>query len=122
MLSPANSFNETSALAEWSKSHTGPLALPLALSTFGWVRLPDDADVFRGSPDPTAGPNSPHIEFEFFGIDPQNDLAGVGDSPPRVVVGQGGNNSLSTTIINLHPLSRECFKYHSAHFFLCNFG
>lgn len=103
LLSFTHSFNESAALADWTTSHTGPLALPLALSVFGWVRLPDDANIFSGSStDPTAGLNSPHIELEFFGITPQSNLTGMGD--PRE-----GNNSLRVAVVNLHPLSRKGF-------------
>jgi hypothetical protein len=105
-------------------SHTGPLSLSIPLSPFGWIRLPDDADVFRDSPDPSAGPNSPHIEFEFqFGINPQSDLTGIGNSPPlTAATGLADGNSLGMTVINLHPFSREAFKPNPLGFISCNFG
>lgn len=107
------------AFAEWTASHTGRLALVSRLSPLGWVRIPENADVFTdGSPDPTAGRNSPHVEFFFGGISPQNDSTGIGNPPPltltRVIKSkfvnleerQEGNISLGMIVVNLHPIAR----------------
>ncbi|KAF9445056.1 GMC oxidoreductase [Macrolepiota fuliginosa MF-IS2] len=94
---PSDAFDQTAALAEWSKSHTGRLADPPHMSSLGWVRLPADANPFKdGSPDPTGGPNSPHVELFFYNVRPPPD--GVDNGP--------GNTSLLTIVVNLNPVSR----------------
>ncbi len=112
-------------MKEWTASKTGPLAVQPRLGTFGWIRLPDDADVFSGaSPDPTAGQNSPHIEFFFAAISviAQTDenrtvnpsvttAAGVNNpGPAHLEGGREGNVSFEMGVINLHPVARENFN------------
>lgn len=95
-----DSFNKTVALTEWVTSHSGPLALPSYLSPFGWIRFPDDADVFNnGSPDPTAGHNSPHVEFFFADIFGPNNSNGTN--------GEEDDRTFLMIVVNLHPVSRK---------------
>ncbi|KAJ3567241.1 hypothetical protein NP233_g6493 [Leucocoprinus birnbaumii] len=68
-----SSFDPVAALNQWKANHTGPLALARHLPPLGWVRLSEDSKPFRnGSPDPTGGPSSPHIEYYFVQISPVN--------------------------------------------------
>ncbi|KAJ7286791.1 pyranose dehydrogenase [Mycena rebaudengoi] len=55
-------FNE--AFAEWNKSHTGPF-VEFGVTHLAWLRLDEDAPIFADHPDPSAGPDTPHIEFLF---------------------------------------------------------
>ncbi|KAF9445261.1 GMC oxidoreductase [Macrolepiota fuliginosa MF-IS2] len=93
---PVDGFNMTAALAEWLGSHTGRLADPLHMASLGWVRFPTTANPFKdGSPDPAAGPNSPHIELYFKNV--------------TLIPGQEtemGDATLLMNIVNLHPVSR----------------
>lgn len=45
-------------------NHTGELGSTLS-SHNGWIRLPDNATIFRNISDPSAGPTSGHIELIF---------------------------------------------------------
>jgi choline dehydrogenase-like flavoprotein len=65
-----NSTRFDEAFAEWNKSHTGPF-VELGVTHVAWLRLDDDAPIFVDHPDPSAGPNTPHIELFFY----------VGDMP-----------------------------------------
>ncbi|KAJ3526126.1 hypothetical protein NMY22_g10298 [Coprinellus aureogranulatus] len=51
-------------LDEWLATRTGPLT-HLVINTVGWTRLPDNSPLLSGIPNPSAGPNSPHIEISF---------------------------------------------------------
>jgi choline dehydrogenase-like flavoprotein len=55
-------FNE--AFAEWNKSHTGPF-VDSGATHIAWLRLDEDAPIFANHPDPSAGPDTPHIEVLF---------------------------------------------------------
>ena len=45
----------------WNETHTGPLSG--SITNFqGFFRLPGDSPVFKKFADPSAGPNSPHIQ------------------------------------------------------------
>ncbi|KAK7006418.1 GMC oxidoreductase [Favolaschia claudopus] len=50
--------------AEWNTSRTGPLIDP-PTNQLGWLRVPDNASVFEGGRDPSAGLNTPHYEVIF---------------------------------------------------------
>ncbi|KAJ7277011.1 aryl-alcohol oxidase [Mycena rebaudengoi] len=60
-----NSTRFDEAFAEWNKSHTGPF-VELGVTHVAWLRLDDDAPIFVDHPDPSAGPNTPHIELFFY--------------------------------------------------------
>ncbi|KIJ49388.1 GMC oxidoreductase [Sphaerobolus stellatus SS14] len=53
-------FNEAFSL--WNKTHGGPFGDPTA-SHIAWIRLPRNSSIFKTSVDPSAGPNTPHIEL-----------------------------------------------------------
>ncbi|KAF9448538.1 GMC oxidoreductase [Macrolepiota fuliginosa MF-IS2] len=93
---PVDDFNMTAALAEWLASHTGRLADTPHLAPLGWVRFPATANPFKdGSPDPTGGTNSPHVELFFKNV--------------TFIPGQEtsmGNATLGMSIVNLNPVSR----------------
>lgn len=123
VVSNHTSFDQTTALAQWNKDHTGRLALPVHLSPLGWIRLPTTAVPFvNGSSDPTGGPNSPHIEFFFGAIRAQNDSAGIGNPPPLTTTRTAtatirpgdflpsdiqSNVALSLSVVDLNPISRK---------------
>ncbi|KAI0341273.1 aryl-alcohol oxidase-like protein [Trametopsis cervina] len=48
----------------WENGKTGALTLS-AGSQIGWNRLPANSDLFKATPDPSAGPTSAHHEFIF---------------------------------------------------------
>ncbi|KAJ7139070.1 aryl-alcohol oxidase [Mycena epipterygia] len=52
-------FNE--AFAQWNESHTGPFVTFVA-SHVAWLRLDPDSPIFKNHTDPSAGPDTPHIE------------------------------------------------------------
>jgi choline dehydrogenase-like flavoprotein len=53
-------FNEV--YAQWNESHTGPFAMS-ATTNVAWLRL--DTSIFGSHTDPSAGPDTPHIEILF---------------------------------------------------------
>lgn len=59
-----NATYAASQLAQWKKNHTGDFALG-ASNQFGWLRLPQNASIFKTVQDPSAGPTSAHFEFIF---------------------------------------------------------
>ncbi|KAF7303842.1 GMC oxidoreductase [Mycena indigotica] len=56
----ATLFNE--AFAQWNRSHTGPFVVP-APTHISWHRLDANSSILKTHPDPSAGPNTPHIEI-----------------------------------------------------------
>jgi len=76
----ATRFDE--AFAEWNHSHTGPFVM-FGVSHVAWLRLDPDSSIFENFTDPSAGPNTPHIELALSpGI-------GLGSSPSGNFVGAG---------------------------------
>jgi hypothetical protein len=49
-------------LTQWEFNQTGELSLGAA-NQLGWLRLPNDASIFKTVKDPSAGPTSAHFEF-----------------------------------------------------------
>ncbi|KAF9445057.1 GMC oxidoreductase [Macrolepiota fuliginosa MF-IS2] len=91
---PTDDFNVTEALAQWHDSHTGRLATSPHLSPLGWVRFPDSANPFQdGSPDPTGGPDTPHVEIFFRNI-------------TALPSSTDGNASIIAYVVNINPVSR----------------
>ncbi|KAJ7073943.1 pyranose dehydrogenase [Mycena amicta] len=58
----ATRFNE--AFAQWNESHTGPFVIE-SPTHVSWHRLDSDSPIFANHSDPSAGPNTPHIELVF---------------------------------------------------------
>ncbi|KAJ7471265.1 glucose dehydrogenase short protein [Mycena galericulata] len=56
----ATLYNE--AFVEWNRSHTGPF-VEIPLTHIAWLRLNPDSPIFENVTDPSAGPNTPHIEM-----------------------------------------------------------
>jgi choline dehydrogenase-like flavoprotein len=52
------------AFAEYNKSHTGPFVM-FGPSHIAWLRLDSDSSIFDHHEDPSAGPETPHIELAF---------------------------------------------------------
>ncbi|KAJ7489590.1 aryl-alcohol oxidase [Mycena latifolia] len=55
-------FNEV--FARWNKSHTGPFG-QFGPTHVAWLRLDSDSPIFENHTDPSAGPDTPHIEMVF---------------------------------------------------------
>ncbi|KAJ7054158.1 pyranose dehydrogenase [Mycena amicta] len=55
----ATRFNE--AFAQWNQSHSGPFVME-SPTHISWHRLDSDSPIFENHSDPSAGPNTPHIE------------------------------------------------------------
>jgi hypothetical protein len=53
-------YNE--AFAQWNRTQTGPF-VELGLTHIAWLRLDDDSPIFDNVTDPSAGPDTPHIEM-----------------------------------------------------------
>ncbi|KAK6980925.1 aryl-alcohol oxidase [Favolaschia claudopus] len=51
------------ALAQWNKSHTGPMVDALPGSNVAWLRLKDDSPLLAMYADPSSGPSAPHFEI-----------------------------------------------------------
>jgi choline dehydrogenase-like flavoprotein len=49
-------------LAQWNKSHSGPLVNTIN-NQIGYFRLPANDSIFEQFPDPSAGPRSGHFEM-----------------------------------------------------------
>ncbi|KAJ7489582.1 aryl-alcohol oxidase [Mycena latifolia] len=76
----ATAFNE--AFAQWNATRTGPF-VDLGMTHIGWFRLDPESPIFAQFPDPSAGPNTAHIELVFGGIGPimvplQGHFMGIG--------------------------------------------
>ncbi|KAF7342543.1 GMC oxidoreductase [Mycena sanguinolenta] len=55
-------FNE--AFLQWNQTHTGPF-VELGITHVGYLRLDPHSEIFQEFPDPSAGPNTAHIEMIF---------------------------------------------------------
>ncbi|TFK31624.1 pyranose dehydrogenase [Crucibulum laeve] len=79
------------ALNQWNQTKTGPLAVFGGGGFLAWTRF--NSSFFKTMPDPSAGPNSPHIEM-FLGTN-TNNLRQAADAPV-----------VSVTVVTLNPISR----------------
>ncbi|KAJ8696713.1 hypothetical protein PTI98_006559 [Pleurotus ostreatus] len=79
-------------LEEWKVNKSGPLTGP-ASSHLGYMRLPKNASVFETVSDPSAGPNTPHVELSF------NNGAWLDPLPPT-------GNFFSAATVVVTPMSR----------------
>lgn len=60
-----NATIQAEDLNEWRTTGQG-LLVDNPVSHIGWIRLPANHSVFETTPDPTAGPHSPHYEILFW--------------------------------------------------------
>jgi hypothetical protein len=60
-----NTTLQAMALAQWEKNCTGPYA-DAASNFIAWTRLADDSPILKKFRDPSAGPNTPHLELAPF--------------------------------------------------------
>ncbi|KAF8196451.1 pyranose dehydrogenase [Pholiota molesta] len=60
-----NTTLQAMALAQWEKNRTGPYA-DAASNFIAWTRLADDSPILKKFGDPSAGPNTPHLELAPF--------------------------------------------------------
>ncbi|KAJ8497096.1 hypothetical protein ONZ45_g12198 [Pleurotus djamor] len=83
------------ALGQWQSNGTGPLSTASSLVSF--TRIPSNASVFDLFEDPAAGPETPHIELQFW----------------PGLIGLPGNNLIIVSFV-LTPLSRGLMTISSA--------
>ncbi|KAJ7920307.1 aryl-alcohol oxidase-like protein [Mycena leptocephala] len=93
-----NSTRFDEAFAEWNRSHTGPLSA-IGTTHMAWLRLAPEELGSNGFTDPSAGPDSPHIEVLF--------RPGGFGAPP-------GSHSIAVWIVALNPLSRGSVTINSS--------
>ncbi|KAF5328019.1 hypothetical protein D9758_018027 [Tetrapyrgos nigripes] len=91
-------------LEQWEQNKTGPLA-DGALVTGCFFRLPDNASIFETVEDPSAGPNSAHIEMVFTSSNVGFPPEAVGNVTNFILVSP--NILTPTSLINLNLLSSE---------------
>lgn len=60
----SNATLRAEVLEQWEEHKTGPL-VNAGATHIGWSRVPDDSPIFKVSPDPSAGANTPHYELIF---------------------------------------------------------
>jgi choline dehydrogenase-like flavoprotein len=58
----ATKLNEDLEL--WNRTKTGPLVSTIVGAHAVWLRLDPDSPILKQYPDPAAGINTPHIEFQ----------------------------------------------------------
>ncbi|KAJ7318137.1 pyranose dehydrogenase [Mycena albidolilacea] len=94
----ATRFDE--AFAEWNNSHTGPFAM-FGPSHIAWLRLAPDSPIFENFSDPSAGPETPHIEIAL--------SPGKGLGPPS-----NSGNFVSAGLAVVSPISRGSITINSS--------
>ncbi|KAJ6551738.1 aryl-alcohol oxidase-like protein [Mycena capillaripes] len=87
-----NTTRFTEAFAEWNQTHTGPFAVQ-GTTHIAWLRMDDHMLASNSFTDPSAGPNSPHIEVAFSPGSP-------------LMVFSGSVHSMRAGMIVLNPISR----------------
>jgi choline dehydrogenase-like flavoprotein len=60
-----NATRFAEGMAQWNASRTGPFVDSGIMTHLGWFRLARDSPAFSVHPDPSAGPDAPHLEFSF---------------------------------------------------------
>ncbi|KAJ7026127.1 aryl-alcohol oxidase-like protein, partial [Mycena alexandri] len=95
----ATRFNE--AFEEWNRSHTGPF-VEFGPTHVAWLRLPSSSSVFENHTDPSAGPQTPHIELVF--------EAGAGLGPP----GNASQHFMGAGVAVVTPASRGTITINSS--------
>ncbi|KAF9447616.1 GMC oxidoreductase [Macrolepiota fuliginosa MF-IS2] len=99
-------FDQVAALEQWNKTRSGPLAQLLPTNHITWIRLPADSPPFHaGLVDPTAGPNSPHIEVIYLALTSDSSSVAASASAQKGSSGSA-NVTIQTLVVNLHPISR----------------
>ncbi|KAL0572693.1 hypothetical protein V5O48_009267 [Marasmius crinis-equi] len=102
-------------LQEWNETRSGPLVDSPA-PDLGWLRLPDNASIFESFEDPSAGPNTAHIEIQFVngGFTAENPPPNLIASNPSLVtptsrgfVTLNTSNPFDHPIINLNLVGSE---------------
>ncbi|KAJ6475749.1 pyranose dehydrogenase [Mycena vitilis] len=96
-----NATRVNEAFAEWNRSRTGPFTVQ-SLTHIAWLRLDAKMLDTNNFSDPSAGPNSPHIEVPF----------GPSAFGPAVVAGSG--NGMSAGVVVLNPVSRGSVTINSS--------
>ncbi|KAF8179349.1 pyranose dehydrogenase [Mycena galopus ATCC 62051] len=85
-----NATRFAEGMAQWNASRTGPFVDSGDMTHLGWFRLAQDSPAFSVHPDPSSGPDAPHLELSFV-------PAGEGSTP---------GNSMSIFIAVVSPVSR----------------
>ncbi|KAG7091372.1 hypothetical protein E1B28_010412 [Marasmius oreades] len=86
-------------LKQWNDTRTGPLVDPIILA-FGWLRVPEDAPIFKEVTDPAAGSRTAHYELAMI-----NGNLGVPEP---------GNNYVTPGTIVVSPASRGSISLSSS--------
>ncbi|KAF8209213.1 hypothetical protein K438DRAFT_2066216 [Mycena galopus ATCC 62051] len=92
-------FNE--AFLQWNETHTGPF-VDLGITNVGYLRLDPHSEIFHDFPDPSAGPNTAHIELIF----------SAGFSRRTGSTPQGHFMNIGTVVVT--PLSRGSITLNSS--------
>ncbi|KAF9448639.1 GMC oxidoreductase [Macrolepiota fuliginosa MF-IS2] len=105
-MTQSTDFDQQAALEQWNQTRTGPLAQLSPTNHITWIRLPADTPPFHaGLADPTAGPDSPHIEVIYISLSSDSGSGVAPTSVPQVSSGSA-NVTIQSLIANLHPISR----------------
>ncbi|KIJ47886.1 GMC oxidoreductase [Sphaerobolus stellatus SS14] len=78
-------------LAQWEANRTGPLVQFLGHHV-AWTRIPSNSSIFKQFPDPSAGPNTPHLEL---------------------TVGRSDGSTISCDVVAVTPTSTGTVKLRS---------
>ncbi|KAK7473181.1 hypothetical protein VKT23_001280 [Stygiomarasmius scandens] len=103
-------------IQRWNENRTGQLVDPPILA-FGWFRVPDNSPIFETFEDPSAGPNTAHIEWIIMNtgltIPPSANQKFISISPTLVSPASRGSIVLNSSnpfdhpIIDLNLISSE---------------
>ncbi|KAL0571384.1 hypothetical protein V5O48_010572 [Marasmius crinis-equi] len=102
-------------LRQWNETRSGPLVDSPGLD-LGWIRLPDNASIFERFEDPSAGPNTGHLEIQFVNgaFSPENPPPNLVASNPALLtptsrgfVTLNTSNPFDYPIINLNLVGSE---------------
>ncbi|KAG7098364.1 hypothetical protein E1B28_000322 [Marasmius oreades] len=99
-------------LKQWNDTRTGPL-VDGVFTHIGWFRLPHNSSIFKEFSDPSAGPNSPHMELipENGNVRPPTPPTGNFLVLPAVVVSplSRGEITLNSSDLLGHPIINPNF-------------
>ncbi|KAJ7468292.1 alcohol oxidase [Mycena galericulata] len=110
-----NSTAFEEGFAQWNSTRTGPFVINgLSITNLGWFRLNPDSPIFEEFPDPSAGPDSAHIELLFSAGQPSATqghfmgiIAAVVSPISRGSITLNSSNPLDPPLINPGCLTSE---------------
>ncbi|KAF7305846.1 Alcohol oxidase [Mycena chlorophos] len=107
--------SQAAAIEEWTTKRTGLVTNDL-MSHLAWLRVPENASIFENHPDPSAGPNTPHVEIMlgsgYLGSPPflgnfQNAVLAVVSPAARGSISIGSSDPFAPPLIDPNVLSTE---------------